>query len=342
MVDIRSPIKVKNVDFKNRVVMAPMVIFGLTSENGVMEPKLVDHYLKRANTGIGLMISQALTVSSEEAIFGGAGAYSDSHISYLGKIKELCHKNSTRFFAQFAYPGFSYYNPQSKDVNELTKKDLAKIRNEFINGAKVCKKAGLDGIEMHGAHTFFLNMMASPRSNKREDEYGGDINGRLSLLREIVDGIKDFAGDDFIISYRMGWSENIDTDVKAAKAIEDMGVDMLHVSSGIPGDRNLDLPEGFIYNEVVYTGSQIKKHVNIPVIVVNDIRTINRGTYLLENDLCDFVAYGRPFLADENFMKESLIDPAYDPCLSCKQCQWFENIDKCPGQIKAKIRREDG
>ena len=339
MSDVMSPIKVKNVDFKNRVVMAPMVIFGLTSENGVMEPELVDHYLKRAGTGIGLMISQALSVSSENMISGGAGAYSDSHINYLSKIKEACHENGTRFFAQLAYPGFSYYDTRSKDVNELTKKDIAKIRDEFINGAKVCKNAGLDGIEMHGAHTFFLNMMASPQSNKRGDEYGGDINGRLFLLKEIVDGIKDFAGDDFIISYRMGWNDNIDLDIKTVQAMENIGLDMLHVSSGIPGDRKLEIPADFPYNEVVYTGCQIKKHVNIPVIVVNDIRTMNRGTYLLENDLCDFVAYGRPFLADENFMAESIVDPAYDPCLRCKRCHWFENIDKCPGQIKAKKGR---
>ena len=340
MADIMSPIKVKNVDFKNRVVMAPMVIFGLKSEDGVMEPKLVDHYLKRANNGMGLMISQALSVSPDEKISGGAGAYSDLHIEYLSKIKEACHQNGTRFFAQFAYPGFSYYDDNSKDINQLTKEDLGKIRDEFINGAKICKEAGLDGIEMHGAHTFFLNMMASPRSNKREDEYGRDLNGRLFLLKEIVNGIKGFAGDDFIISYRMGWNDNLDLDIKTAKVIEDIGIDMLHVSSGIPGDRKLEIPGDFNYNEVVYTGCQIKKHINIPVIVVNDIRTMNRGKYLLEKDLCDFVAYGRPFLADENFMNESIVDSDYDPCLRCKSCQWFENIDKCPGQIKAKKRRE--
>ena len=336
MANIMSPTKVKNLDFKNRVVMAPMVIFGLTSKDGVMEPKLVDHYLKRANNGMGLMISQALSVSSENMVRGGAGAYSDAHMKYLGKIKEACRLNGTRFFAQLAYPEFSYYDDNSKDVNKLTKEDLGKIRDEFIDGAKVCKEAGLDGIEMHGAHTFFLNMMASPQSNKREDEYGGDINGRLFLLKEIVDGIKEFAGDDFIISYRMGWNDNLDLDLKTAKVIEGMGVDMLHVSSGIPGDRKLKIHGDFNYNEIVYTGCQVKKHVNIPVIVVNDIRTINRGNYLIENDLCDFAAYGRPFLADGNFMTESIVDPDYDPCLRCKNCHWFENVDKCPGQIKTK------
>ncbi len=316
--------------------MAPMIRFGLTSEDGVMEPKLMDHYLKRASTGIGLMISQALSVTPEKTIPTGAGAYSNTHTGYLSKIKEKCHENGTRFFAQLAYPGFSYYDSSLDNINQLREGDIFKIRDEFINGAEICKKAGLDGIELHGAHGFFLNLIASPRSNKREDRYGGDINRRLFLLKEIVDGIKDFAGDNFIISYRMGWNENLDMDIKTAKAIEDMGIDMLHISSGIPGNRKIDMQWDFPYNEVVYTGCQIKKHVNIPVIVVNDIRTINRGNYLLEDNLCDFVAYGRPFLADENFMAKSSVDPAYDPCLRCKTCEWFENGDKCPIQIKNK------
>lgn len=340
--NIMSPIKIKNVDFKNRAVMAPMVVSGLTSKNGVMEPKLVDHYLKRAGTGIGLMISQAISVSPKNRVNGGAGAYSNLHTGYLSKIRRACHKNGTRFFAQLAYPGFSYYNDGSGDVNSLTEKDLARIQDEFIKGAKICKKAGIDGIEMHGAHTFFLNMMASPMSNKRQDRYCEDLEGRLLLLNEIVDGIKDFAGDNFIVSYRMGWNDTLDLDIKTAKSIENIGLDMLHVSSGIPGNRKLEIPADFPYNEVVYTGSQIKKQVNIPVIVVNDIRTVKRGEYLLKNGLCDFVAYGRPFLADENFMAESVIDPGYGPCLKCKRCQWFENIDKCPGQIKAKKRQKGG
>lgn len=334
--NVTNPIQVKNVDFKNRVVMAPMVLFGLTSNKGVMGQKLMDHYLKRASTGIGLIISQALSVTSKREIANGAGAYSDSHVSYLKEIRDTCHKNGTRFFAQLAYPGFGFYDPNSDDVNLLSREDLVQIRDNFINGARICRDAGLDGIELHGAHSFFLNMMASPRSNGREDEYGGDTEGRLFLLKEIVEGIQDFADENFIISYRMGWNESMDMDVATAQAIENLGMDMLHVSSGIPADRKLEIPADFPYNEVVYTGCQVKKHVDIPVVVVNDIRTIERGNYLLENGLCEFTAYGKPFLADENFMPRSVADPTYDPCLGCENCKWFENGDNCPKQIELK------
>ncbi|TCL77041.1 2,4-dienoyl-CoA reductase-like NADH-dependent reductase (Old Yellow Enzyme family) [Hydrogenispora ethanolica] len=336
MSNIFSPIQVKNIHFANRVVMAPMVRFGYPSKNGIMGEKLLQDYLGRSDKGIGLMISQVLSISAEKEIAGGAGAYSELHIGYLNKIAEACHKNETRFFAQLGLPGFSFYDNNSEDVNKLTKNDLVKIRDGFICGAEICKKAGLDGIELHGAHTFFLNMIASSYSNKRQDAYGGDLIGRLTLVKEITEAIKSFAGDHFIVSYRMGWGDNLDIDVQTAQALENMGIDMLHVSTGIPEDRKLQLPTAFEYNDAVYTGCHVKKHVNIPVIAVNDIKTLDRGNVLIENNCCDFVAYGKPFLADSDFIKHSMKDSDYKPCFECRECKWFTNGEKCPAQIIAK------
>lgn len=336
--EILNPIKVKNIRFKNKVVMAPMVPFGLQSKSGIMGEEMLQHYLKRADTGIGLIISQSLSVTARKTLDGRAGAYSDSHIDYLSTIAKACHDDGTKFFAQLAYPSIGYQNGDT--INNLTEEDILKIQNEFINAAKICKKAGCDGIELHGAHGFFLNMLASPLSNNRKDQYGGDINGRLSLVKKIVEGIKEFADDNFSISYRLGWNDCLNTDIETAQALENIGIEMLHISSGIPSDRNLELPKDFQFNEVVYTGCQIKRNVNIPVTVVNDIRTLNRGNYLIENELCNFVAYGTPFLADSNFMVKSMENPDYKSCLGCKKCQWFISGEKCPVQIKTKVREE--
>ena len=336
MSNIFSPIQVKNIQFKNRVVMSPMVRFGLPSENGTMGQKLMQDYLSRADKGIGLIISQVLSVSAKREIVGGAGAYADRHISYLKQIAEACHENGTRFFAQLGLPGFGFYDHSSGDVNKLTKKELTGIRDAFIRGAEICQKAGLDGIEMHGAHTFFLNMMTSPHANKRQDVYGGDLTGRLTLVKEITEGIKSFAGDHFLVSYRMGWGDSLDTDAQTARALENIGIDMLHVSNGIPQDRELKLPAGFAYSDTVYTGCQVKKHVTIPVICVNGLETLGRGNVLIENNCCDFAAYGKPFLADARFVEESLKNSDYKPCLACRSCQWFINGEQCPAQLKAK------
>ncbi|MDF2631798.1 MAG: oxidase [Caproiciproducens sp.] len=337
---IFKSIRVKDVEFKNRVVMAPMVLFGLpSSEAGIMGEEILKHYLGKADTGIGLIICQAVSVTAKKMTSDGGdglgriGVYSDEHIRNIQKIAEACHNKGSKFFVQLAYPSIGYSNGDT--INNLTETELEEIKNDFVRAAERCKKAGCDGIELHGAHNYFLNMMASPISNQREDQYGGDISGRLLLIKNIAEEIKQFADDHFIISYRMGWNDNLDIDIKTAQALEAMGIEMLHISSGIPNGRKLEIPEDFQFNAIVYTGTQIKKHVNVPVIVVNNIRTLRRGNDLLENHLCDFVAYGRPFLADTDFMAKSLENYDYEPCFYCKNCNWFENGKKCPAQIKA-------
>lgn len=332
---IFEPIKIKCVVFQNRIVMAPMVPFGLPiNQDGTMGKELLNHYLQRTSNSMGLMISQSLSVTYKSSLSGGVGVYSDLHKEYLGQLVQACHEKGIKFFAQLAYPNNGYQSGDS--IDGFSETDLENIKFEFIRAAKLCKEAGCDGIEIHGANGFFLNMFACPISNKRNDKYGGDINGRLFLIKGIVKEIQTFADDNFIISYRMGWNDNLQNDIQTAKALEQMGIELLHVSLGIPANRNINAPEDFPYNNVVYTAEQIKKHINIPVIAVNDIRTLNRGNILVENNTCDFVAYGKPFLADENFLKESLKNHDFNPCFGCKNCKWFVSGEKCPAQIIAK------
>lgn len=310
MSNIFSQIKVKDVNFSNRIVMAPMVHFGYKNKNGNMEEKLLNTYLNYADKGIGLIISQALIVANKEEIVGDvsdwAGIYSNEHIKYLRKISDTYHKYGTKFIAQLNTLNFKFLEKNSNNINNLSKDNLIYLRDCFIKSAKFCQEAGLDGIELHGAHEYFFNMLSSKISNKRKDNYGGNLVERLNLVKEIIEGIKNFSKDNFIISYRMGWTENINTDIETAKALEKIGVDILHISSGIPENRKIKLPDGFEYNDFIYTGIQVKKNVNIPVIIVNDIRTLSRGNKLIEDGDCDFVAYGRPFLSDSNFVLHSL------------------------------------
>lgn len=332
---IFEPIRIKNVQFQNRVVMAPMVPFGMPElSSGAMSDTVIHHYMDRAANGIGLMITQSLSVTQNRANAGGAGIYADEHINNLRIIADACHDHGTKLFVQLAYPSHGHQNGDS--VNSRTIEELEIITDEFVRAAFRCKQAGCDGVELHGAHGFFLNMLASPISNKRDDKYGGDMNGRLLLAGNIINGIRAFAGDNFIISYRMGWNNDMDTDIQTALALEALGVELLHVSSGISASRPAEIPEGFQYNSIVFSGTEIKKHISIPVTVVNDIRTLNRGNQLLEDKLCDFVAYGRPFLADPLFYANSLDNFDHQPCYLCKPCKWFADYSRCPALKKYK------
>lgn len=337
---IMEPFQLKGVTFLNRVVMAPMVPFGLEqAEDGAISGEGLAHYLDRIPNGMGLMISQSVSVTGDVPINGGVGAYLDAHAAHLSRLAEACHSQGTRFFAQLAYPLAGF--PRKPGVGGYSTGDIEKIQREFIRSAEICKDSGCDGVELHGAHGFFLNQMASPIANKRTDRFGGDLNGRLRLAEGIAAGIRAFADERFILSYRMGWNDDLETDIQTAQALERMGIELLHFSSGIPGDRVIEHPADFPYNDVAYTGVFLKRHVRIPVTVVNGIGTLNRGNALIEKGLCDFAAYGKPFLADEGFLTHSLNDPDYQSCLNCEECRWFSDGKKCPAQIRARrIRKE--
>ena len=334
---IFEPTQIKNVLFQNRVVMAPMVPFGMPElPTGVMSDTMLQHYLDRAPDGMGLMITQSLSVTSNLPAAGGTGIWSDEQIDHIRAIAAACHGHGTKLFVQLAYPSDGHQNGES--INRLTVEEIEEITEEFVKAAFRCNKAGCDGVELHGAHGFFLNMFASPLANKRKDLYGGDLDGRLRLVRNIIDGIRIFLDDDFILAYRLGANEDTETNVQTARALESLGVELLHVSSGIPEGRQMLVPESFPYNPIVFSGTEIKKNVSIPVIVVNDIQTLNRGNTLLESGLCDFVAFGKPFLADPHFYANSLGNMDHQPCYRCRNCKWFTHYDRCPAVRRAGRR----
>jgi len=328
---ITDGFQLKGVRFQSRIVMAPMVPFGIAQEeNGALSEEGIRHYAVRAQPGLGLMISQALSVSEKAAINGRAGAFSDVQIPGLRAVANACHDAGARFFAQLAYPSPGYGDGGS--IMGFSEAELRVIGEDFVRAARRCGEAGCDGIELHGAHSFFLNMLASRTANGRTDRYGGDRDGRLRLAAEIVRGIRAFAGRDFILSYRMGWTEDPEGDVEMARALTKLGVELLHVSSGIPADRPAFRPKDFAYGEITYAGARVKESADIPVTVVGGIATLNRGNALVEGGMCDFVAYGKPFLADEAFATRSRADGDYRPCLQCRRCRWYEDGALCPAQ----------
>jgi len=135
----------------------------------------------------------------------------------------------------------------------LNIKEILKIQEQFVDASVRAKKAGLDGIEFHGAHGYLLNQFLSPITNKRNDSYGGGLSERATFVRQMIEKIKSSTGsDDFIIGYRMGGNEpTLEEGRKIAKILEDYGIDLLHVSSGIENNTIPKPPPDFEYNCVL-------------------------------------------------------------------------------------------
>lgn len=341
--------KLKNHTVKNRVVFPPVVRFGWGDEKGSVSPMHVKHYEELAEAGTGLIIVEATCIDRNGRLSPDQlGIWEDSHIEGLRKIAEACKKHGAVTLIQIHHAGLktpktvadiavssSDYKEEDKIAGELSIAELKELQDKYAEAAVRAQKAGFDGIELHGAHGYLISQFLSPIINKRTDEYGGGIENRMRFALEIIQKIKAAAAEDFIIGYRMGANEpTIENGIIIAKALEKAGVDLLHVSAGIPSDELPTVPEDFQYNWIVYGGIEVKKNVNIPVILVNDIRTPERAEYLLRNNFAEFTAIGRGQLADPYWTKHAAEGNPIIACVKCKRCMWYSDGRKCPALKK--------
>ncbi|MFA6924384.1 MAG: NADH:flavin oxidoreductase [Bacteroidales bacterium] len=339
--------ELKGFKIKNRIVMPPMVNFGWSDDNGFVNEKHIKHYEERARANVGTIIVEATAIKKEgRGFIPQLGIWDDSQIEGMKKITDACHKYGSVMLLQLHHGGF--YTPETVSEKaagpsidpkisrsySLATEEIKELTNDFINGAVRAKKAGFDGIEIHGAHLYLLCLFASAAINKRTDEYGGRVSKRLKFAGDIIKGIKNNSGNDFIICYRMGANApTLDDGIQVAQELEKLGVDILNVSHGGVNKLIPQVPENFGYNWIVYSGTEIKKHITIPVIVVNEIKTPERASYLIENNLTDFVAIGRDLLTDPQWVEKACRNEKVNQCISCKpKCKRYESEELCPAK----------
>lgn len=343
-----STTTIKSHIIKNRIVLPPLVNFGWADENGFISDKHVAQYEAIAKDGPGIIIVEATCVLKDGRIFNyQPGIWSDDHIKGLSKITKSCHKHGAVVLLQIHHSGLvtrktvseKAVGPSIDQTNErsyaLSIAEIKDIEKAFIDAAIRAQKAGFDGIELHGAHGYLLNQFATSALNQRTDEYGGSVENRLRLASNIIRGIKKNCGDNFIIDYRMGAnSPTLADGIENAKHLEKQGIDILHVSHGGTTGIAPEIPVNFPFNSIVYCGTEVKKHVKVPIVTVNEIQTPERASWLLENEHADFVAIGRDMLTDYDWVNKARNNGKIDYCISCKpQCKRFSKPELCPVSI---------
>lgn len=350
MDNIFSKIHIKKHTIKNRIVMAPMVTFNYIDESGVVTKEHVEHYEKRAKGGVGLIITEAVCINPNGRLAQRQLRFwSDEYVDGMSKIAEVCHLNGSKVIAQIHHAGLNSPKDASRDIvapsnfdkdgilaRELEVFEIHDLQKDFIHAAKRAKKAGFDGIELHGAHGYLISQFISPEINKRNDLYGGSTKNRARFASEIIEAIRSELGEEFIISIRMGSNDgSLKEAIEVAKEFERAGVDLIDVSFGFNDVKanDIEVPENFAYNWIVYGGTEMKKQLKVPVIVVNDIKTPEQANYLVENKLSDFVALGKALLVDEEWVNEAERKEPISKCFGCKRCNWFMGGSKCPGII---------
>lgn len=340
-----SPIKIGNTVVKNRIFMPPLSTN--LGNKGYVTDQLVEHYKARAKGGVGLFVTEVVTVEPTYVYLpGDMSIHDDSFIEGWKKLVEGVHEYGAKILPQLFHPAYMAFplpnTPQliapsnvgpyyaKSAPRPVTKEELKVIIQQFADAAYRVKLAGGDGVEVHAAHAHgLLGGFLSPLYNKRHDEYGGDINNRLRLTLEVIAAIREKCGDDFIIDVRISGDEysdgglNINDMTYVAKQLEKAGVDMLHVSGGTTIKRGSSIPApGTKQGSHCELAKHIKQFVNIPVATVGRINEPWIADELIANGYTDACMIGRANLCDPEFANKAYNGQEINirPCIGCLRC----------------------
>lgn len=310
MAKLFEPYTIRQTEFKNRLVMAPMCMYSSHQEDGMVEDWHKIHYATRAVGQVGLIILEATAVQPQGRISTkDLGIWHDGHIEGLRETVKLMKQHGAKTGIQLAHAGrkstvegdiqapsaIPFSESYQKPV-EMTHEEIQETVEAFKDSAIRAKKAGFDVIELHAAHGYLLNSFLSPLSNKRRDEYGGSAENRYRILGEIIDAVRPiWEGPLFVRISAYDYTENGMTPELYIEMVEWMkaqGVDVIDVSSGAVVPAKIEAFPGY----QVPFAETIKVGANLPTGAVGLITTGIQAEEILKNNRADFVFLGRELL----------------------------------------------
>ncbi|OOM72678.1 NADH oxidase [Clostridium puniceum] len=313
----------------NRLVFPPMAT-SKSEGNGEVSNGILDYYDEKSQGGyVSLFIIEHSFITLQgRASKGQLSVADDSNVEGLKKLAEIIHKNGSKAIMQINHAGSAtnrditegYENVGPSPIvnplkstgvpKELSKEEIKEIIKNFKDAAKRSKDAGFDGVEIHSAHGYLLNQFYSPLTNKRTDEYGSDVLGRIKIHLEVIEAVKEAVGTDFPILLRLGacdYMENgttIEDSKIAALEFQKAGIDILDISGGLcgytaPGRAG---KQGY-FSEIT---ESIKKAISIPVILTGGITEAEAAEELISLGKADLVGVGRAMLKDSLWAKNAI------------------------------------
>lgn len=340
-----EPIKIGTIEVPNRIVMPPMATcFG--NPDGTVSDRIVGYYAARAKGGVGLIIVEIAAVAwGGKGIVNQLGVYDDSFIPGLRMLTKAVHQYGSRIALQLHHAGrqtrrtLAGAQPiapsplPSELIKEmpraLTIEEIQNLVESFSAAARRAREAGFDAIEFHGAHGYLINQFLSPYSNKRDDIYGGQLEGRMRFALEIVERSRGEVGSNFPLIFRMSADEflpgglTLSETKTIASRLENAGVDCLHVSAATYETLYRFIPPySTPPGSLVYLAEAIKKETKAPVIAVGRINTPELAEQILNAGKADLVSMGRALIADPELPNKAFLGRSQDirPCIACLHC----------------------
>jgi len=313
-----SPFRVKGLELKNRVVMAPMVQNSVTAKDGKPNEWHYVHYLSRAIGGVGLIIMEMTDVEPDGRITDAdLGLWSDEHIPAFARIIDGVHAHGAKIGIQIAHAGrkaedaarpvapsaIAYPGPGFRVPHALTADEIERIVRLFADAARRAVEAGADMIELHGAHGYLIHQFHSTLTNQRDDAYGKDL--ALFGVR-VIQAVKKELPQDMPLFFRISAVEyadggyDLDHAIRLCEVYRDAGVDVFHITSGGEGPAGRRKPGNYPGFQVPFA-RKIKEALDVPVVAVGMLEDPILADAVIRNGDADLVAIARGLLRDPHW-----------------------------------------
>lgn len=370
--NLSKPGRIGKLWVRNRMIMPAMETWSAAPDGSVTE-STVNHYARRANGGVGIVITEMTNPTPGCVTFPGELDISeDRFMPGMSKIADAIHSGGAKAFVQlchggvfarsnasdqpaFTPSGVSTFSLPGEPLHTMTKDDIKQVVEDYAKCALRAKAIGFDGVELHCGHGYLQVEFLSAYYNHRTDEYGGSVYNRCRFSLEIIEKIQEYCGKDFPIIFKLSAEDyvpdgiTLEQSVEICKYVEEAGVAAITVSGGtldsrIPdffdvmfGRKEIDeekmqlqrgistatwIPSTYCPRNL-YTDNAavLKKHVNIPIILVGAV-TPEKADEMIGAGDADFAALGRQILADPDYPTKLMEDRIQDmrQCLRCNEC----------------------
>ncbi|GAB2791566.1 NADPH-dependent 2,4-dienoyl-CoA reductase [Halomonas shantousis] len=323
---------------KNRILMGSMHTNLEEAPHGFA--RLAAFYRERARAGVGLIVTGGIAPNPEGAVFQSAAKLTTAEESERHRpITEAVHAEQGRICMQILHAGRYAYSPElvapsaiQAPINPFMPRALSSSEVEqqiadYVSCAQLARDAGYDGVEVMGSEGYLINQFICPRTNHRDDDWGGDFARRIRFPVEIVRRIRETLGKDFLIIFRLSMIDLVEEGssweeiVALGKAIEAAGADLINTGIGWHEARVptivTSVPRA-VFTEVT---RRLKAELKVPLITTNRINMPDVAERVLAQGHADMVSMARPFLADPQWTLKAMEGRAEEinTCIACNQ-----------------------
>ena len=339
---IFTPLTVKNMTIKNRIVMMPMgTNYG--EQNGEMSFLHINYYKERAKGGTGLIIVENASVDSPQGSNGTTQLRID-HDNYLPRLYKFCeeiHKYGTCIAIQINHAGASAVSARtnmqpvsasdvpSKEGGEIPRplsvEEIHHIVKKYGEAAKRAQAAGFDAVEIHAGHSYLISQFLSPLTNKRTDEFGGSVENRTRFCRMVIEEVRKQVGPFFPIMLRLSADElmeggnTLEDTLEYLEYIQDE-VDIFDVSCGLNGSIQYQIDANYLEDGWrSYMAKAVRDKFGKPTIAIGNIRDPKIADDILARGDADLIGIGRGLIADPDWCNKAQYGDVCDirKCISC-------------------------